>query len=140
MDEIDKNKLPNFLIVGAPKCGTTSLYYYLKQHPDIFMPTMKEPRFFLSETMNFPHQGIDDRRVDKMIIKNLDDYKKIYLEADQEKARGDASAGNLYFYKKVIPGIKAYLGDPKIIISLRNPLDRAFSNYTFNTKYRPYQI
>ena len=42
-------RMPDFFIVGAPKCGTTAMFYYLKQHPEIFMPEQKEPRFFSSD-------------------------------------------------------------------------------------------
>ena len=42
-------KKPNLFIIGAPKCGTTFLYYYLRQHPDIFFPSFKEPHFFGSD-------------------------------------------------------------------------------------------
>jgi len=49
MTKIQKPILPNFLIVGAAKCGTTSLYYSLKQHPDVFMSNPKEPDFFFAQ-------------------------------------------------------------------------------------------
>ena len=45
--------LPNFLIIGAGRTGTTSLYHYLRQHPEIFMPDIKEPRFFLYNAKSF---------------------------------------------------------------------------------------
>ena len=49
--------LPNFLIIGSSKCGTTALYYYLKQHPEISFPRLKEPKYFSSIDQNFPHKG-----------------------------------------------------------------------------------
>ena len=52
--------LPNFVIAGAARCGTTSLYYYLKQHPEIGFPDKKEPKFFSSKAQEFPHNGPGD--------------------------------------------------------------------------------
>ena len=57
--------LPNFLIIGASKCGTTALYYYLNQHPEISFSDLKEPKYFSSINESFPHNGIGDRSVDK---------------------------------------------------------------------------
>lgn len=121
--------MPNFLIVGAPKCGTTSLYYYLKQHPEIFMSPVKEPRFFTSQVIAFPQKGIKDYENEKYMIKRWEDYKKLFSCIKGEKAIGEASVDNLYFHEGVIPIIKDRLGDPKIIIILRDPADRAYSHY-----------
>lgn len=121
-----KEKLPNFLIVGAAKCGTTPLYFYLKQHPDIFIPEMKECRFF-SEMP--PFSGPQSKIYRKRSTHTLDQYKLLFSGSSKEKTLGDASPDYLYFYERSIRNIKKLLGDPKIIIILRNPVDRAFSNY-----------
>ena len=123
-------KLPNFLIVGAAKAGTTSLYYYLKEHPEIYMSPIKEPKFITSNFLKFPFKGIGDDLVEKNIIKNFESYQKLFLGVKNEKAIGEASADNLYYYKKSINYIKKILGEVKIIIILRNPIDRAFSAYS----------
>ncbi len=123
-------KLPNFLIVGAAKAGTTSLYHYLKEHPEIYMSPVKEPKFITAQFLKFPFKGIGDDFIEKSIIKNFDDYKNLFSKAQEERAIGEASADNLYYYKEAIPIIKKYLNNPKIIIILRNPIDRAFSSYT----------
>ncbi len=126
-----EDKLPNFLIVGAAKAGTTSLSYYLKQHPEIYISPVKEPKFFTAQFLNFPLRGIGDNLVEKHIIKTFDGYKKLFRWATpQRKAIGEASVDNLYYHKDAIPQIKKYLGNPKIIIILRNPVYRAFSAYT----------
>jgi len=122
-------KLPNFLIVGAPKCGTTSLYHYLAQHPEVYMSSVKEPRFITSQFLKFPLKGIGDKKIEKKIIKNFDMYKKLFENVNNEKAIGEASADNLYLYKDSVKYIKDYMGDVKIIIILRNPVERTFSNY-----------
>ena len=122
-------KLPNFLIVGAAKSGTTSLYYYLKEHPQIFMPKKKEPKFLTSLFLKSHFNGIGDKPVEKSTIKNFEDYKRLFNLVSNEYAIGEASADYLFYYDNVIPNIKKYLGSPKIIIILRNPIERAYSAY-----------
>lgn len=124
----DTPVLPNFLIIGATKCGTTSLSEYLKQHPDIFISEAKEPRFLTSQVVKFPLRGIKSDEVEAWYIKNYDDYVNLFKNATQ-KAIGEASADTIYYYKDVIPVIKKYLGTPKIIIVLRDPVKRTFSAY-----------
>jgi len=131
MTKIQKPILPNFLIVGAAKCGTTSLYYYLKQHPDVFMSNPKEPHFFFAQFFKIPTNGIGDNLLD--VVQKPDDYFRLFEHAVDKKAVGEASHTNLYYYQKVIPSIKKYLGDPKIIIILRHPVERAFSAYAMLT-------
>jgi hypothetical protein len=122
-------RLPNFLLVGAPKCGTTSIASYLAQHPDVYITPIKEPKFFTAQFLPFPLQGPGDSFVENFTIKTFDDYTQLFRRVKEEKAVGDASVDNLYFHKDVIPLIKSCLGDVKIIIVLRNPVERAFSAY-----------
>lgn len=120
--------LPNFLIVGAAKSGTTSLVEYLKQHKDIFIPKSKEPKFLTYSAGIKNFKGPGDKNVESEIIKIFPDYQKLYSESNHI-LRGDASVDLLYYWKEAIPQIKRYLSDPKIIIVLRNPIDRAYSNF-----------
>ncbi|MGC1242407.1 MAG: sulfotransferase [Chryseosolibacter sp.] len=122
-------KLPNFLIVGATKCGTSSLHKYLDQHPQVFMSKVKEPRFISSQVTPFPLNGPGDQKVEAWYVKKYDDYAKLFEGSDNYGAVGESSADTLYFHKGTIPVIKQYLGDPKIIIMLRHPVKRAFSAY-----------
>ena len=124
-----KNKLPNFLIVGAAKCGTSALHNYLNQHPDVFMPSyneqgmkVKEPRFLIKDLVKDRlHNGVWDFK----------SYQALFDIVLNEKAIGESTVLYLYYYNEAIKNIKKYLGDDvKIIIMLRNPLDRAFSAYT----------
>ena len=123
-----KNNLPNFLIVGAAKSGTSSLHNYLNQHPNIFMPTykkgvkVKEPRFFIKDVL-------EAERVPNMVT-SINQYKSLFDDVSKEACIGEASVLYLYFYKTAIKNIKKHLGDNvKIIIMLRNPVFRAFSAY-----------
>ena len=73
-------KKPNFFIVGAPKCGTTSMWQYLKQHPEIFMTALKEPHYFGAD--------LGPRR----IIETESQYLKLFAKAREQKRLGEASA------------------------------------------------
>ena len=124
-----KKKLPNFLIVGAAKSGTSSLHNYLNQHPDVFMPSynekgmkVKEPRFLIKNLVKDRlHNG----------IWSLEEYQSLFNKVKSEKMIGESTVLYLYYYKEAIQNIKKYLGeDVKIIIMLRHPVDRAFSAYT----------
>lgn len=118
---------PNFLIVGAAKTGTTSLFHYLNEHPDIFIPERKECRFFSEMPGNFNGIGADYQND---VVKSFEDYQKLFEPGASKKSRGDISNDYLYYYNKSIKNIKKYLGDDvKIIITLRNPVERAYSNY-----------
>jgi len=116
-------QLPNFLLVGAGKSATRSLYNYMIQHPDVFMPKLKEPQFFVANEVK--------GRIQKW-VEDFDQYKKLFAASHGKKAVGEASVMYLLFYLEAIKNIKKYLGDEvKILIILRNPADRAYSAYNF---------
>ena len=122
--------LPNFLIIGAAKAGTSSLYYYLNQHPDIFMSRIKGPAYFAyTEGARVRVNGPGDQAVfDRTLVTQFDSYQRLFAEANGETAIGEASV--LYMYKPLAPDrIRACLPDVKLIACLRNPVDRAFSSY-----------
>jgi len=123
-----KNDLPNILIVGAAKSGTTSLHNYLNQHPDIFMCSPKEPHFLINQEI-----GIDRIPVG---ISEFKRYRNLFSAGKTCKYRGESSVMYLMFPEIVIPKIKKILGEnTKIIIMLRNPVDRAYSGYQHNKRY-----
>lgn len=128
---MDKNiNLPNLLIVGAAKCGTTSLHNYLKQHPDIFMSKQKEPHFLINS-------DIGEDRIHKAITV-LEDYEDMFKTDSIYKYKGESSVMYLAFPEFSIKNIKKYLDpDVKIIIMLRNPVERAFAGYLHNLRYNP---
>ncbi len=111
--------LPNFLIIGAPRSGTTHLYKGLRQHPEIFMSDYKEPQFFAFE--GHPRPGaLTDRRA----------YEALFDAASTYPAVGEAST--LYLWSQQAPqGIQGSIPDAKLIAILRHPAERAFSQYTF---------
>jgi len=117
------------MIVGSARCGTTSLFYYLKQHPDIGLPEKKEPKFFSSLGIEFPHRGPGDNTVDEGVIKDRAEYEKLFQGLGDRKKIGDASSDYLYYHHHTAQMIRDTTGDIPIIIILRNPVERAYSAY-----------
>jgi len=118
-------KKPNFIIIGAMKAATTSLYTYIKQHPDIFMTKVKEPMFFnnFQQENNYNILGSKSNK-----STTLEEYLAMFKDAKNEKAIGEASPA--YIYNENAPYlIKEHLPDVKIIAILRQPTDRAYSNF-----------
>jgi hypothetical protein len=126
---------PNFLIIGAPKAGTTSIANYLGEHPEIFMPCEKEPFYFISDTVRRinPKDPMLDSIMNKARLTSVE-YYKLFENVNNEKLIGEATVHYLYHYEEVIPKVKSELGDIPIIIVLRNPSLRAFSNYKYQSR------
>ena len=126
MDKV--NTLPNLFIVGAAKSGTTSLHNYLNQHPDVFMCTPKEPHFLINNDI-----GKDRIPVG---ICSENEYLNLFLAGEEKKYRGESSVMYLMFPEIVIPKINQKFGEEcKIIIMLRNPIERAYSGFQHVRRY-----
>jgi hypothetical protein len=115
--------------VGAAKAGTTAVHVYLYQHPEVFMSFLKEPKFLSISANKFPHNGPGDKEVDNRIIKSRKEYLNLFKDAKDERVIGESSADYLYFSNSVIPQIKTLSPHAKILIMLRDPVDRAYSAY-----------
>jgi len=126
---LDKvNTLPNLFIVGAAKSGTTSLHNYLNQHPDVFMCTPKEPHFLINNEIGKDRIPIG--------ICSENEYLDLFLEGRGKKYRGESSVMYLMFPEIVIPKINQQFGEEcKIIIMLRNPIERAYSGFQHVRRY-----
>ncbi|MCA6075225.1 sulfotransferase domain-containing protein [Fulvivirga sedimenti] len=124
---------PEFLIAGAAKAGTTSLYHYLNQHPEIFMSPVKEPDYFGGHFWSLPLNDIYGPDPKLQIYQDWDEYLSLFREG-KGKLKGEASPSSFYYFAEAIPEIKRRLDNPKIIIILRNPVDRAYSHYTFKKR------
>ncbi len=124
-------QLPNFLIIGAIKAGTTSLYYYLQQHPEVYMPTeRKEARYFAWEPNNpdFSHYTRQ-----QFPYRTLEEYTALFAGVTDEIAVGEASPG--YLESPVAAeNVKALIPDAKLIVSLRNPVQRHYSAYLMSVR------
>ncbi len=124
---------PQFIVAGTARAGTTSLNSYLIQHPEIFLPVVKEPCFF-----TFAGEKIEYKNGKfAFAITSIDDYSRLYKKAQPEQITGDISTPYLFLYDKSIRNIKKFHNDPesiKIIIILRNPVDRAYSQYLWRVR------
>jgi hypothetical protein len=116
--------LPNFLIIGAAKAGTTSLYSYLAQHPSVFMCPLKEPNFFSYEGKEVETAGpLDDE-----YITDLGTYTRLFEGVTDEVSVGEASVA--YLHRRDAPAqIRRHIPDVKLIAVLRDPVDRAYSSF-----------
>jgi hypothetical protein len=117
-------RLPNFLIIGAHKAGTTSLYFYLKEHPDIYMSPIKEPRFFAFNPANPDHH-----MAKSLPIKTMDAYLKLFSGVSHERAIGEASPNYLHS-RTAAKAIHFHIPAAKLIVSLRDPVQRTISAYS----------
>jgi len=122
--------IPNFLVVGAPKAGTTSMNRYLSEHLEVYMPARKGLHYFTCQDLMRCSNGPGDKEAIQNICTTFDQYQSFYATVPSSAlAIGDASPSYL-FYSNCIPSIKQTLGSQvKIIIMIRNPVERAFSNY-----------
>jgi hypothetical protein len=130
--------LPNFLIVGTGKAGTTSLYHYLRQHPQIYMSEIKEPCYFASEVRienlapshlrHIRRQSRKTTRPAEWIISKWEDYLELFKNARTQTAIGEASVA--YLWSRTAPeNIASRIPAAKIVMILRDPANRAFSQY-----------
>lgn len=119
---------PNLLILGAAKSGTSSLYRYLSEHPDIFMSPFKEPTFFVWADRDYDIQGPGVERVGRGMIDDLHSYLELFSNSRNERIRGEASTGYLHT-PGVAERIRHYVPEAKLMAILRNPVDRAYSAF-----------
>jgi hypothetical protein len=113
-------KKPDFFIVGVPKCGTTTMHNYLKQHPEIFLPELKELHCF----------GADFHRINHTPY-TKEQYLSFFTGAKNKKRIGDASTSYLHSSTAALE-IKEFNPSAKIIIMLRNPVDVMYAYHHTN--------
>jgi hypothetical protein len=128
-------RMPDFLIIGAYKCGTTSLVDYLGQHPGIFLPDLQEPNYFA-----FPPEVVQAATGSKPEIewegayrrpraRNLAQYESLFVDAPEAATVGECSPE--YLRNPVAAGrIRAELPQVKLLAILRNPVERTLSDYS----------
>lgn len=121
----------NLFIVGAVKCGTTSLYNYLNQHSDVFFSKVKEPNFYSSVESRIKQHYIKPKHnkfYQYKIIRSSDVYFSLYEDSENFKIVGESSTSYIWD-KDAAQKIYNDFPDAKIIIMVRNPIKRAFSHY-----------
>ena len=121
--------VPNFLVIGAAKSGTTSLYHYLSQHPEVYMSPVKEPHFFAFEgkKVRFPSPG-SKGGINLKSVTDEEGYRALFGGISGEKAVGEASTTYLY-YPEAAARIKHHLPQAKMIAVLSDPAERAYSTF-----------
>lgn len=120
--------LPNFIIIEAAKAGTTALHAYLRQHPDIYMTPEKETNFFAFEGKKLDFTGPGDEAICQFSITDLATYKNEFRGVTTQSAIGEACP--LYLYHPEAPErIRHHVPNARLIVILRNPVDRACANF-----------
>ncbi|MEL6221801.1 MAG: sulfotransferase [Cyanobacteria bacterium J06627_8] len=123
--------LPTFLGIGVEKSGTTSIYHYLSQHPEIFMSPIKETNFLEQDWENGltqTHRATDKR------IDTFEKYQHLFNQAGDAKAVGEISPNYLFHYESSSKRIQRYVPKAKMIAILRDPVERAFSDYLMHVR------
>lgn len=122
------DNLPTFVIIGAARSGTTSLYEYVSQHPDVYASPVKEPNFFAVEDERLSYRGPGEDRLEW--VTEIDAYRELFGAATSQSALGEASP--LYLYSPRAPdGIRRHVPRARLVAILRNPVERAYSAFSY---------
>ena len=140
-------RLPTFFLAGVPKAGTTSLYFYLRQHPQVFMSPIKEPTFFGAADLLAPPYRDDvlaalqrdraalqaylagpQRVMARQYVVEWDDYTRLFRDVRNETAIGEASTAYSWL-PTAAAAIRAKVPDARIALVLRDPAERLFTLY-----------
>jgi hypothetical protein len=120
--------LPDFLVAGVPKAGTTALHAALSQHPGLYLPEVKEPKFFLTDGPPPAKGGPGDAITYREHVWQRDKYEALFDGAPRGTLRGEATP--LYLYDKAaMRRIRAHIPDARLIAIIRDPVERAHSNW-----------
>ncbi|GAA3819355.1 hypothetical protein GCM10022226_44840 [Sphaerisporangium flaviroseum] len=121
--------LPDFLVIGAPKAGTTALHAALARHPSLYMSAVKEPKFFLTDGPPPARGGPGDAQTFREHIWRRADYEALFDPAPPGALTGESTP--FYLYDRTAQRrVHALIPDAKLIVILRDPVERAHSNWT----------
>ena len=121
--------MPDFFIAGVPKAGTTALHVALARHPALYMSAVKEPKFFLTDGPPSAQGGPGDAKTSREHIWRRADYEALFDSAPAGVLRGESTPFYLY-NRDAQRRIRARIPDAKLIVVLRDPVERAHSNWT----------
>jgi Sulfotransferase family len=121
--------MPDFFVAGAPKAGTTALHAALAQHPSLHLSAVKEPKFFLTDGPPPVQGGPGDSKTYREHVWRRSDYEALFDGAPPGTLRGESTPFYLYSAEAQLR-IRAQVPDAKLIIVLRDPVERAHSNWT----------
>ena len=121
--------LPDFFIAGVPKAGTTALHSALARHPSLYMSPVKEPKYFLTDGPPPAEGGPGDAKTYREHVWRRSDYEALFAPAPAGVPRGESTPFYLY-NRDAQRRIKALIPDARLIVVLRDPVERAHSNWT----------
>jgi Sulfotransferase family len=121
--------LPDFFIAGAPKAGTTALHAALARHPDLYLSSVKEPKFFLTDGPPPAQGGPGDAKTYREHVWRRPEYEALFAPAPAGTIRGESTP--FYLYNLAAQQrIHKLVPQARMIIVLRDPIERAHSNWT----------
>jgi hypothetical protein len=130
---LDPEARPDFIVAGVPKSGSSSLARYLGQHPGIFFSDLKEPDYFRTDDLRFvyrdPDRRVRGKNLAHIAMRTSEWYQSHFRAAQPGQVRGEASVGYFYGGRDTARRIHAGAPDVKLLFILRQPADRAYSNY-----------
>jgi hypothetical protein len=112
-------RLPTFIGIGEGRCGTTSLWHWLRSHPDVYLSPVKEVDYF--RFASDPAGG-------------LDGYRRYFMAAEDQKHVGEFSPGYIAS-PKALAAIRDLIPGVKVVVTLRNPVDRFLSQFHYHQRY-----
>lgn len=118
----NRRLVPDFVVGGAPKSGTTALCSYLSDHPKVFVTTPKEPHFYASSSLGRVVRGMNYSR---------EEYEGLFADCEPSQVVGEGSTGYLRLATSVAPALYADNPHARLVFVLRNPIERAYSEYWF---------
>ena len=121
--------LPDFLIIGAPKAGSTALHAALARHPELYLSAVKEPKFFMCDGPPMPQRGPGDAHSVREWIWERDRYEALFASAPPGVLKGESTPFYLWD-RGAHRRISALVPHVKLVAVLRDPVDRAYSNWT----------
>jgi hypothetical protein len=121
--------LPEFFVAGAPKAGTTALHAALAQHPELYLSPVKEPKFFLTDGPPPTQGGPGDAKTYREHVWRRQDYEELFAAAPQGTLRGESTPFYLYSHDAQ-RRIRELAPQARLIVVLRDPIERAHSNWT----------
>ncbi len=127
--------LPNFVVIGAAKAGTTALHWYLGEHPSVFITPVKDPSYFAYGVDDNGRLLWGDLDVHYFNVRSWPEYLRLFEDAGDATAIGEAST--MYLECPQAPArIRQALPQARIICSIRHPVDRAYSDYVMYLRHR----
>lgn len=121
-------RLPDFLVIGAPKAGTTALHHYLRQHPQVFLNPLKDSHFFLFDGEPPRMRGPSDGLRQAEMIQSFEDYQRLFAKAEDAATVGEVCIR--YLDSPVAPErVANRLAGVRLVVILRQPVERAWSHF-----------